>query len=252
MNEERRSQQTAEKLDVEDIKLTRKSKLWSKLDNFWFHYKWPVIIGAFFAIILIIGLVQIIGKDDKDNVVVFAGPAQITPNQCAQIEQELSKILPDDLSDDDKKSVAFKSYAIYSEEEFKLANEAETLANGQYDTVVTTSQNSANYKDYDDYLQTRECSIYFVSPDRYDNFKTYNQVCHMSEIFGENIPDGMMEDGYGFMLGQLPLYQIDAFQVMPANTIVCLLKQPVVGSSSDDETYESMEKFFKAIINFGR
>lgn len=240
MNEQKENQ-INEKLDGENVSLTDKSKLLTKLDNFWFHYKWVVIIGAFFVLVLIVGLVQILGRTETDAAVTFAGPAYISPNDCAAIETELGKILPEDYTGDGKNTVKFSNYTIYYESDLE----------GKDTSSIDMSQNSTNKSNYDDYVSSGECSIYFVGSELYKNFLTHERLQSMSDIFGENLPQGTAEDGYGVRLGDLPIYQLDAFKVLPEDTYICLTKPYIYGESSKADSYAEMTEYFKAIINFG-
>ena len=240
MNENKEYQ--TDKLDGDSISIGEKSKLISKLDNFWFHYKWPVIIGAFFLIVFIIGLVQIVGRSESDAAVTFAGPAYISPNDCAAIESELSKIMPKDYTNDGKKTVKFSSYTIYYETDLE----------GKDTSKIDLSQNSSNKTNYESYVSSGECSIYFVSETMYNNFVTYERVQAMSDVFGEDLPEGVTSDGYAVRLGDLPIYQLDAFRVMPEDTYVCLTKSYLYGESSKADRYAEMVELYKAIINFGQ
>lgn len=240
MNEQKENQ-INEKLDGENVSLTDKSKLLTKLDNFWFHYKWVVIIGAFFVLVLIVGLVQILGRTETDAAVTFAGPAYISPNDCAAIETELGKILPEDYTGDGKNTVKFSNYTIYYESDLE----------GKDTSSIDMSQNSTNKSNYDDYVSSGECSIYFVGSELYKNFLTHERLQSMSDIFGENLPQGTAEDGYGVRLGDLPIYQLDAFKVLPEDTYICLTKPYIYGESSKADSYAEMTEYFKAIVNFG-
>lgn len=228
-----------QKLDG-DISLTSKSKLLGKLDNFWFYYKWHVIIGAFFLIVLTIGLVQLFGRTQHDVAVSFAGPVHITPIQSADIETELSKILTDDLTGNGNKKVKFTAYSVFSEDDIK-----------QSGGNVDTSQNTTNISNFGDYVSSGECSIYFVSSYRYENLKTYERLRPLNEIFDGQLPSGITEDGYGIRLGDLPIYELDAFKVLPEDTYLCMTKPYIYGDSSKADKYEDMTKCFKAIVNFG-
>lgn len=231
-----------DKLDGDNVSVTSKSKLLSKLDNFWFHYKWGIIIGAFFLVVLIVGLVQIFNRTEIDAAVTFAGPAYISPNQCAEIETELGKIIPEDYTGDGNKNVKFSNYTIYYENDLI----------GVDPSQIDLSQNTTNKSNYDDYVSSGECSIYFVSGELYKNFVTHERLQSMRDLFGDELPEGMLGDGYGVRLGDLPIYELDAFKVMPADTYICLLKPYIYGESSKADTYAEMIECYKAIINFGQ
>ncbi len=231
-----------EKLEGDSVSVVSKSKLLSKLDNFWYHYKWVVIIGAFFLVVLIVGIVQIFNRTAIDAAVTFAGPAYISPNQCAAIETELGKIIPEDYTGDGNKTVKFSNYTIYYESDL----------NGIDSTQIDLSQNTTNKSNYDDYVSSGECSIYFVGSEFYKNFVAHERLQSMGDLFGDELPEGMTADGYGVRLGDLPIYELDAFKVMPADTYICLAKPYIYGESSKAGTYAEMIECFKAIVNFGQ
>ena len=231
-----------EKLDGDSVSVASKSKLLSQLDNFWYHYKWVVIVGAFFLIVLIVGLVQIFNRTQIDAAVTFAGPAYISPNQCAAIETELGKIIPEDYTGDGKKIVKFSNYTVYYENDLKGIDASQ----------IDLSQNTTNKSNYDDYVSSGECSIYFVGVELYKNLVARGRLQSMSDLFGEDLPEGITEDGYGVRLGDLPIYELAAFNVIPADTYICLTKPYIYGESSKENTYAQMIECYKAIINFGQ
>ncbi len=230
-----------EKLDGNEVSLSSKSKLVGWLDNFWFHYKWPVIIGVFFLIILIIGIVQIVQRDEHDVCVTFAGPANIDPNESLEIQSELAKLVPNDYTGDNKKLAKFTSYSVFTEEDFK----------GELESTQNTQQNTTNKKNFDDYVNSGECSIFFVSPYFYENFKTHDRLQSMEFILGKDKASSLSEDGYGIKLSDLGISDIEAFDVLPEDTYVCILKPYIYGESSKEDRYSNSIEYFKAIVNFG-
>ena len=61
-----------EKLQSTDIKLTSSNKFLTWLSNFWYYNKWKVIVITFFAVVVIVGVVQMVGKTDPDIDVTVA------------------------------------------------------------------------------------------------------------------------------------------------------------------------------------
>ena len=125
------------KLDGAEIRLAPNSPFFAKLDNFWYYHKWKVIIIAFFAIVIIVGVVQMVGKTDADASVVIAVPETVTPLQSRDISTALGQLLPNDANGDGKKDLDVLAYPIYSEEELDKANhtETETEADGGWHYV---------------------------------------------------------------------------------------------------------------------
>ena len=245
------------KLDGAEIRLAPNSPFFAKLDNFWYHHKWKVIIIAFFAIVIIVGVVQMVGKTDADASVVIAVPETVTPLQSRDISTALGQLLPSDANGDGKKDLDVLAYPIYSEEELDKANhtETETEADGgwHYVPVVDQSYNVDRHKEYTAYLQGGEAAVLFVSEYLYESLRTHDRILPLSEIFGESLPTGALADGYGVRLGDLAIYSyIDALKVIPEDTIVCILRPYVFGKNANEDRYECAKGLFKNIVTFSK
>ena len=251
MNDQRET-----KLEADDVDLLRKSPFISKLENFWYHNKWKVIIIAFFAIVLIVGVAQVAGKTEPDATVVVAVPETITPLQSADISSALVSIMPSDANGDGKKAIDVLAYPIYSEEEFEEANhtETETEKDGGWHYVPTVNQsyNVEKFNEYTEFLKTGEATVMLVSEYLYENLVANDRVRPLSDIFGDKTPAGATADGCGVRLGDIALYSyVDAIGVVPEDTIVCILRPYIWGASSDPEKYAHAEELFKKIVTFG-
>lgn len=66
-----------------------------KLANFWYYYKWHVIIGAFVAIVLAFGLAQCATKENPDYTVITAFDKYVPTEVTEAIEAELERYAVD-------------------------------------------------------------------------------------------------------------------------------------------------------------
>ena len=243
------------KLDAAEIKLAPNSPFFAKLENFWFYHKWKVIIITFFAIVLIVGIVQMVNKTEADASVVIAVPETVTPIQSQEISAALQQFLPSDQNKDGKKEIDVHAYAIYSEEEFNEANqtETETEPNGDWHYVPTVNQsyNVEQYEQYTAYLQNGEAAVVFVSEYLYEKLRSSDRVLPLSEIFGEKMPAGALSDGYGVRLSDLAIYSyVEALGMIPEDTVVCMLRPYVFGKTANEEKYSYAKEFYKNIVKF--
>lgn len=240
------------KLDTTEIRLTSENKILSKLSNFWYHNKWTVIIVGFFAIVLIIGIVQMIQKEEDDTYIVLAAPTTFYGEDLSGINSALESLMPSDINGDGKKSVCLMTYSIYSAEEMKAANEEETDANGRYITKVSQSHNTTEHQSYVEYLRNGEAAILFVSEYLYQSLRDNDTLRSMSELFGEDLPEGTLADGYGVRLGDLAIYDFaPELQILPEDTVVCLKRAHIWGATSDKDTYAALVEYYKSIVTFG-
>lgn len=241
------------KLDATDVSIADKSPFFKWLDNFWYHYKWTFLIVVFFAVVVIICVVQMIGKTEPDNTLVLAGPIQLTNEQVAAINTDLTSLLDEDKNGDGQKVVNLLTFSVYSEDELNQANTSETDENGKFVTNVSSSYNSSVFNEYTEYTGSGDCSVYLVSEFLYDNLKgDGNRLRPLSELFGDELPAGALSDGYGIRLGDTDLYKFfDSLKCLPEDTVICLMRPFALwGESSNDDSYSASVEHFKNIANF--
>lgn len=240
------------KLEAAEIKLTSSSPLVSKISNFWYYHKWKVIIGAFILILVVVCIVQFATKEDADASVIIAVPEILEHEQIEAIDRVLTEFLPKDINGDGKKHIDVYSYSVYTEEEMEEANTAETDEDGSYVTKVARHYATDQKNQYTSFLQTGECSVVIVSEDLYAKLKDSDVVRTLESVFGEKLPRGAMADGYGVRLGDTYLYEYSKeLQVLPEDSVICLLRPYLVGASSKKEFYKEYQQLFVNIVTFG-
>ena len=94
--------QPEDKIEAGDINIAEKSKFFKWLDNFWYHYKWTLLIAVFFIVVLVVGLVQLFSKTESDATVMYAGPYQLSNDEINAIRNDLTSLLPYDFNGDEK------------------------------------------------------------------------------------------------------------------------------------------------------
>ncbi len=245
-----------EKLQGTDIKLTSQSKFLSWLDNFWFHHKWKVIIIVFFAVVATVGVLQMINKEDPDVEVTIATHTIYYAENVDAIEKTLVSLMPEDLNGDGKKNVQVNLYKIYSEEEMKAANEAETDQNGYPIIYADEAYNKEQIKNYNSYLMTGQCSVMIVSEYLYNELISRRPedilLKPMSEIFGSELPKGTTTDGYGIKLTETGAYKyLDGLRSLPKDSVLCIMRPFVMNGAADSEKNLGTVEYFKNIVKFG-
>ena len=248
MEENRRE----EKLEAREIKATPSAarvaerphgKVYRWLDNFWYHYKWPTVIIAFFAIVILVCALQMCGRESKGDVsIVLAGPYSLTTDEATyqELQKCLASYLPSDYNGDDVKKVDFMHYMIYSNEQIEAAG-------GE----INTSTNSGNYNTYSDYLTTGDATILFLDPWLYTELLTKSaHLQSLTEVIG-TVPEGAIltdaGDCFGVRLGDTALYRENSAvrAALPADTVICLMKPLVNGNA--DEWSHTLE-YLRALI----
>ena len=235
-----------------DAEISAKSNFLRWLENYWYHYKWHTIIIGAAVLILVICLWQTSTTKKHDTVIVYAGPMCLTTNEIIQLQEALSGILPSDKDSNGYKSAAMNMYQIYSKDQI-LEVEKETDATGASITVDRT-RNTNQYSEFNHDIMTGQSSVYLIDPWIYNELKALNDgdkqyLCELSFVFGDELPQGALEDGYGIRLGDTALYrEYSIVRRLPADTVICLMSPfGGLGQKIDDENYQYQIATFKAL-----
>jgi hypothetical protein len=242
----------------DEIELVEQSPFLRWLDNFWYHYKWTVIISAFFALVLIVCVVQMFADPVYDINIGYSGTYGFSATEAEMMYNDLSAALPNDLNGDGARYAGFIRYQIYSEEEIKeewkqveQARE-EAKAKGEDPAEITSKINLAfnteQYSQFTNSLLTGQCYIYLCSPFVYDTVKSSGRVCRLADL-GGNVPS-YAYDECAVLLKDTPMYQnSEILQKLPEDTLVCLLTEiPQLFSQSGENTHKDAVSTFLGII----
>lgn len=245
-----------EKLQGSDIEITPTSPFLKKLSDFWYYNKWKVIIITLFAIVIIVGIVQMATKEKYDLKVTVATHTIYYRENLTGLEASLVSLMPDDVNGDGKKNLQLSYYKIYSEAEMKEANEAETDEYGHPVIYADEAYNKSQMQEFNSYLMTGECTVMILSEYLYNDLIGRREedilIKPLGEIFGDELPKGAMSDGYGVRLSETYAYEfLEGFHFLPEDTVICIMRPYAWGASSDKEAYAAALEYFKSIVTFG-
>ena len=251
---EQKPQGDGDKVEARDILET--SPTLRRLDNFWYHYKWTVIVVAFFVVVAVVGIVQMVNRPSYDTSICLASTYRMNKTERAELEKLLIRICPEDFNGDGEKLINIVEYQIYSEEEFNAeAERYESMTNedGEGDQFqINREFNKDEYNNFNNFTMTGETSVYILSPYLYNLLVSAGRLKPLSEIYGEDsLPAGALTDGYGVALKETDFYRYNAAaQIYPENAIVCVHKPTVAGRSKNEARYAEDVAFFRAIVDF--
>ena len=245
-----------EKLQGSDIEITPTSPFLKKLSDFWYYNKWKVIIITLFAIVIIVGIVQMATKEKYDLKVTVATHTIYYRENLTGLEASLVSLMPDDVNGDGKKNLQLSYYKIYSEAEMKEANEAETDEYGYPVIYADEAYNKSQMQEFNSYLMTGECTVMILSEYLYNDLIGRREedilIKPLGEIFGEELPRGAMSDGYGVRLSETDAYDfLEGFHFLPEDTVICIMRPYAWGESSNEEAYAAALEYFKSIVTLG-
>ena len=223
-----------EKLNSTEI--VTENRAFNKLQNFWYHNKWTVIVVTFFVCVILVCTVQMLGKDKYDTTVLYGTTVHMDAEQRAAFLSAVQSVLPEDYDKDGKKSVGMVDYQIFSEDELYV--EIETEIDGVQTTLieerVSAHWNNDQRSSFLSAVQTGEYSLCFVSPHVYELLTKDKNVVSKS-----------------FCLGETDFYRYnEAVKVLPEDTVICLLIQFPMGTSGKDDAYARSSALYDAILAY--
>jgi len=221
-----------------------------KWANFWYHHKTKVIMISFFSIMILIGLVQLLTRQNPDVYILYSGPDYITPNQNVEMCDALEEIMIDYNGDG-------KVYAQLNDLVFMTADqikeyESEARADGEEPYVdLTHHKNTHDRFVYEVFGQNS--SICILAPDQYEIVKAEGGFLPLSELFDE-VPEGAIDE-YGINLVSTKFAEFyPIFQIFPEDTVIALRRlstMSALGNKKKAEIrYEYHVDLFEKIISF--
>ena len=253
MSENRTSEHQAASSEekLEAVPLTETSKILKKLDNFWYHYKWTVIVVTFFVAVGVICLVQLFDRPKYDTSVVLATSYRMDSKEYGAFEALMQDLVPEDFDGNGEKNINVVVYQYYSPAEIEQAK-AEAAERETEVFVINPQYNNSELNAFTNYTMTGETSVCIVSPDVYARLSEKNRLLPLTVIYGTGgMPAGTRADGFGIDLAETDLYKYNpAMTVLPSSSVLCILRPTVGGYSSDEGHYEQEKLFFRALADF--
>lgn len=237
-----------DKLEAGDIKAASPALRW--LDNFWYHYKWTVIITVFFVAVAVVCLVQFFTRPKYDTSLAYATHYRMNNQERADFEALLNRICPEDFDGNGEENVNLVVYQYYSDAEYESEVEHYKAQGEVFE--INKKYNIDEYNNFNTFTLTGETSVYILSPYLYNLLMTADRLKPLSEVYPDgNLPKGAMADGFGIQLSETDFYKYNpAAQAIPDTAILCLHRPTLAGRGKNAELYGDDMAYFRAIADF--
>ncbi len=220
--------------------------------NFWYHHKWKVVIAAFFAIVIGIGVGQFASQSNPDAYIIYGGPLYITPNENQMFCDAVESLCPD-YNGDGKTYIQLNDMVFMTENQL---NERLALAEESGEEVAVDRLANAQIQERFSYeIFGGEASICILAEEQYQNVSGSGGFLELKEIFGEeNIPEGAV-DAYGVRLNETKFWKFHGTNVMfPEDTVIALRRvstmSALTGKSKAEKQHAVSMDIFKKIMEF--
>lgn len=218
------------------------------LDNVWYHFKAPIIIGAFALVVLIVGMTQMFSKKENDVFFYFIGEGGFTAQGRDMFVNELSESFHVDSNGDGDFVLDIKT------EPFKLIVDEETGLKRIDDNAFegTTLSQRFNLE-----VMGGDCIIYIMEPaffkanlDYLASFEEELGFVPEKAIMGKGIKlsdlDFYWQEYYGEDVARIQK-QTSTLGYFTDDYIICLADRE---SRYDDDYYEGNVEFLRQLIEF--
>ena len=224
------------------------NKVLKWLDNFWYHYKWHVIIILFVAVFLFVAIGQMVKKEKVDVYIMYAGPTAFMAGEIYDIQDTFEEILPD-LNGDGEKSVQFIDITVLTDSQIEEnRKKAEKDGVDYKPDMEYISQMRQKFKLQ---LAAGDAYLLLLDPQMYAEdyeigmYKTLESLGIESEYAYDDSSVKFRETDYG------KYYKI--FEKFPEDTLMCFRTLNVTGQArgkKEQQKYDDQLIFMKKIIEF--
>ncbi len=201
------------------------------IDNVWYHYKTPIIIGVFALVLAAVGFSQCAMRQKADVFIYVVGRQGLPAQAADELMQEMADSFAVDANDDGKTVVDLK---------FDTFNMVQG-ENGQWRVYNPEKQMSETGR-FQLELGNGECVIYIMDVGFFEGNLDY--FASFEETLGY-VPENAIE-GKGIRLGDLSAYKATMTLVnIPEDYIICLADKE---NRIDEDYYNGNVKFLDNLI----
>ena len=220
------------------------------LDNFWYHYKWRVIVISFFLVVFLVCAVQCASKVDADVNLIYVGPEVVSGEAYFEMENILASRLDGDTNRDGERKVQITDVVVLSDEQL-AEKKAEAEAEDDY-LYYDTSVRASAFNNAKNWMVSGEMLICILDPYAYSWFEGLELFVPLSEYLDE-VP-AYAHDEYSLVFAETPFAKyFDAMDPIAEDTLLCLVKPTYLASfngNNKDERYEAHIALIRKMVEF--
>lgn len=216
--------------------------------NYWYYYKWQVIVIAFVLFVVVFCVVQCGSQEKYDVYITYAGPDNIS-NQIEDITIAVRSVYTTK-EEKNARGISVRNLLWINSE---LA--AEYVKNGLY---YDNQLNTDNAKLLSTEIVSGNSFIYILDKQQYENMKGDGVFSPLSEIFGDKTPNGAIDEyGIDFKSTYFAKY-FDTFKEWKGDLVLCLrsgtlsesLINRIKGSKAYEKSFALHKQIFIDIVEF--
>ena len=227
------------------------SPILTRLENFWYHYKWQTIAAVTAFAILLICLVQCSMQTKYDIYVMYAGGETFSRKSEGGDIPEYNKMIgaltkyAADYDENGEVALSFSDLFIPS------PNEQEELGDN-----IDFSSMREDIKVLNNRMAYSEYYVFLVSKYVYDEYHVKSEIELFAPI-GKYCPadnDFVFEGDNAVYLSSTDLYSLAPFSSLPDDTLICIRINSEVSSAfgkrKNAELYKRAEEYITSLLSY--
>ena len=239
--------------DVRPEGVEMKSPIIAWFDNFFYHYKWHTIVCAFLIVVILICSFQMCNRTSYDVYIMYAGEKILLKTSATSgTDPEYVKLssalmqYAEDFDGNGEKSINLLNLYMPTKADIEAEDpeKQNVLA-----TLAQTDSETYNFN----MVASHEFYILFLSKDLFLNECTSNnELVPFNKISTYTNGDATaytFVNDYGIELGSTELYKKGGFNLLPADTVICM-RAPLLNGKTN-QNYERSEAMLKALLKQG-
>ena len=226
-------------------------KVKSKIYNFFYYYKWHILIALFFIAILTVLTVQMVTREKYDLRIMYAGNAILSDEDNTELCEALKQFGADYNGDGKITSEVF-DLIIMNDEQLQKAYEEGQNPYFLNETTVQESRETFTFQS-----MAGEYALLFLSPDCYKLLKENGYVVPLDSFLepleeGETEPFTRYDDGAVYLNSLNISVFYSSFAKLPDDTLVCIKKVKTTGKGDSEAEINQKNhiEVFKKILMF--
>lgn len=229
--------------------MTAVKKIGHWFKNYWYYYKWPVIIAAFFVFVLAFCLLSQVKKEKYDINILYTGPYTYADGEKAGLCSTLAQIMPKDFDQNGQKTVSILNMTAYSDEQWKeLVEGVDDLALLVQYAQYTVDQVSDGFAQQ---LLAGDTVICLLDPFWYQRASKEDAFAPLSEVLGYT-PENL-NDEYSIRYEDLEISEYDGLD-LPEDTLLCFRRpstaSALIGKKETVQNYQNSKEMLASILAF--
>ena len=188
----------------------------SRLENFWYFYKWHTIIGAVVLFGVILSLFQLFKSNTPDAYMMYVGPSTLFVKNKEEMARRAEDFLDDYNNDGDKYLYLLEITVAVGDDIPYTAYQTNVDARKRFTTEVTAG----------------ESLIYLLEESYYLELAKLDVLTPLAEVIDlDLIPDNTYDE-YAVRVSELDFFRQDGYSSIPDDTLLCFRHSPEKDSLS--------------------